>query len=67
MAEAIEPAVSEPLVVDGVDSRGLIDKARAEGVSLADPHGWLSPITKRCWRRLWPRIRERWAELISRW
>lgn len=46
MSETIESAVSEPSVVDGVDLRGLIDKARSEGVSLAGPDGLLSQITK---------------------
>ena len=33
MAETVEPVGSQPL--DGVDVRGLIDRARAEGLSLA--------------------------------
>lgn len=46
MSEMIEPAGSEPSLADGVDIRGLIDKARAEGVPLAGPDGLLSQITK---------------------
>jgi putative transposase len=44
MAETDESAASQPL--DGVDIRGLIDKARADGLSLAGPDGLLSRITK---------------------
>ena len=44
MAETVEPAGSQPLV--GVDIQGLIDKARADGLSLAGPDGLLSRITK---------------------
>jgi putative transposase len=44
MAETVEPAGSQSL--DGVDIQGLIDKARADGLSLAGPDGLLSRITK---------------------
>jgi transposase-like protein len=44
MAETDESAASQP--PDGVDIRGLIDKARADGLSLAGPDGLLSRITK---------------------
>jgi transposase-like protein len=44
MAETVEPAGSEP--VDGVDIQGLIDQARADGLSLAGPDGLLSRVTK---------------------
>jgi putative transposase len=46
MSEMIESAGSESSVTDGVVIRGLIDKARAEGVPLAGPDGLLSQITK---------------------
>jgi putative transposase len=46
MSEMVESAGSEPSVVDGVDIRGLIEKARADGVPLAGPDGLLSQITK---------------------
>lgn len=44
MAETVEPAGSQPL--GDVDIQGLIDKARAGGLSLAGPGGLLSRITK---------------------
>src|SRR5947208_1890587 len=44
MAETVEPAGSQPL--DGVDIQGMIDKARADGLSLAGPDGLLARITK---------------------
>jgi len=44
--DTITPAVLDPSVVDGLDLRELIDKARAEGVPLAGPDGLLSQITK---------------------
>src|SRR5205807_1566620 len=46
MAEPIKSAASESSVVDGVDLQGLVEKARAEGLSLAGPDGLLSQITK---------------------
>jgi transposase-like protein len=46
MVDTITPAVSDPSVVDGLDLRELIGKARAEGVPLAGPDGLLSQITK---------------------
>jgi hypothetical protein len=42
MVEPVEPAGSEP--VDGVDIQGLIDQARADGLSLAGPDGLLSRV-----------------------
>jgi putative transposase len=44
MAETVVPAGSQPL--GDVDIQGLLDKARADGLSLAGPDGLLSRITK---------------------
>lgn len=44
MADTVEPEGSQPL--DGVDLQGMIEKARADGLSLAGPDGLLSHITK---------------------
>jgi hypothetical protein len=46
MSEMIESADSESSVADGVDIRGLIDKARAESMPLAGRDGLLSRIPK---------------------
>ena len=46
MSELVRPVGSESPVVEGVGIRGLIDRARAEGLSLAGPDGLLSQITK---------------------